>query len=313
MAGELSSMTSLIVLKFFPGSPDYIGMEASSRRSLSHRSRLLQSLNKLPPFSPVVNQLIAGLANEHVHFAELAQWVEKDTVIAGHVLRTVNSALYALPGTISSIPHAIAILGRDKLRNAVLALSLARMWRHEPGAKTWSTRAFSLHSAATGALADLLAQLLPVDYAEGAFAAGLFHDVGKLLAAIALPVDYDLLCESFTGQQQESKACEEAIFGISHSELSALAVAYWKLPAAVQQAVRQHHTPEGATSDCWPLSKLVSVADLCVNSMQICIAPTVAISTDSPEQCLSRSGVPGNPGRLVEELLTELELLQKSF
>ena len=41
--------------------------------------------------------------------------------------------------------------------------------------------------ASTAILSDLLAQRLEVAYPEGAFAAGLLHDVGRLILALALP------------------------------------------------------------------------------------------------------------------------------
>ena len=49
-----------------------------------------------------------------------------------------------------------------------------------------------------GILSDLLAQRLNVAYAEGAFAAGLFHDLGLLLVAIGMHDEYrqlTLLCQ----------------------------------------------------------------------------------------------------------------------
>lgn len=44
-----------------------------------------------------------------------------------------------------------------------------------------------MHSAAVAILSDLLAQHLPVTYPEGAFVAGLFHDLGRLLIVLILP------------------------------------------------------------------------------------------------------------------------------
>ena len=50
---------------------------------------------QLPPFSPILNRLLATLAREDVSFLKIADLIEKDTVLAGNVLRLVNSALYA--------------------------------------------------------------------------------------------------------------------------------------------------------------------------------------------------------------------------
>src|SRR5437660_12883660 len=61
---------------------------------LSLREQALRSLSKLPPFSPVLTKLLATLAQEDVSFAKLADLIEKDTVLAGNVLKLVNSAAF---------------------------------------------------------------------------------------------------------------------------------------------------------------------------------------------------------------------------
>ena len=137
--------------------------------------------------------MIASLANEDVSFAKVAELIEKDTVLAGNILKLVNSALYGLAGTVNSIRHAVSLLGIAKLRNAALSMSVARMWNQVKTPPGWSTSNFNQHSVGVGILADLLAQRLNVQYAEGAFAAGLFHDLGLMLIAIGLHDEYKQL------------------------------------------------------------------------------------------------------------------------
>ena len=47
--------------------------------------KALEAMSKLPPFSPVLNKLMASLTDEDISFAELAGVIEKDTVLAGSV------------------------------------------------------------------------------------------------------------------------------------------------------------------------------------------------------------------------------------
>jgi len=149
--------------------------------------KALLALDDLPPFSPIMNRLLASLAAEDVSFIKLADLIEKDTVIAGNLLHVVNSALYARRSTINSVRHALSVMGVAKLRNIVLGMSVASMWNHTKVPAAWSMRRFDMHSAAVAILSDLLAQHLPVTYPEGAFVAGLFHDLGRLLIVLILP------------------------------------------------------------------------------------------------------------------------------
>src|SRR5258707_2607353 len=149
----------------------------------SYQEKAIKSLGRLPPFSLVLNRLLAILGNEDVSFAKLAMLIEKDTVIAGNVLRMVNSALYGRRGTINSVGHAIAIMGLIKLRNTALSFAVSRMWKNVRTPRGWSSARFNLHSLATAILSDHLVQHVPVSYPEGAFAAGPFYGFGQVLVS----------------------------------------------------------------------------------------------------------------------------------
>ena len=123
--------------------------------------KALRSVSSLPPFSPILTRLLASLAEENVSFATLGDLIEKDAVVAANILQLVNSALYARSGSISSVRHALSLLGTNKLRNAVLGMSIARVWNRVKMPPTWSMARFNMHSAAVALLSDLLAQRLP--------------------------------------------------------------------------------------------------------------------------------------------------------
>lgn len=207
------------------------------------KAKALRSLGGLPPFSPVLTRLLATLAQEDVSFATLGDLIEKDTVVAANILHLVNSALYARRGQINSVRHAISLLGMNKLRNAVLGMSIARVWNKVSMPAYWSMARFNMHSAAVGVLADLLAQRLPVEYPEGAFVAGLLHDVGRLLIALGLPEQYAQILELREAKGPDARGidCEREILGFTHADLSAEALKIWKLPEPICNAVRDHH------------------------------------------------------------------------
>jgi HD-like signal output (HDOD) protein len=214
---------------------------------------------------------MASLAQEDVSFAKLADLIEKDPVVAGNVLKLVNSALYSLQGTVNSVRHAISLLGVNKLRNATLGMSVARMWKQVRTPPGWSMASFNLHSAGVAILSDLLAQKLEVEYAEGAFAAGLFHDLGWLLAAMGCPEEFKqitLLCRQ--GERWAAEY-EVSVLGITHADLSAEALAVWNLPEPIQAAVRYHATPgldpAAADREQVALSRVVHVADQYLEGM----------------------------------------------
>src|SRR5688572_24901008 len=143
------------VIHILPVPPDEVIMVTTAADAASLRKTILGSMDKLPPFSPVLTRVLATLADEDISMGELAGMIETDTVLAGNILRVVNSPLYGRRATINSVRHAVAIMGLLKIRNLVLGLSVSQRWAGAAAPKCWSARQFNLHSLAVAVLFDL--------------------------------------------------------------------------------------------------------------------------------------------------------------
>lgn len=228
--------------------------------TVDYRPEIAKRIAELPPFSPVLNKLVATLANDNVSFMEIGKLIEQDTVLAGNVLRMVNSAAYNLRSTVTSISYGVSILGVDKLRNMALAISVSRMWNSLKPAPGWSAARFNQHSLATALMADGLAMNLRVAFPEGAFLAGLMHDLGKVVVANGLPDQYVEIAAEHARSGDEWIACESRVLGLDHASISAQALEQWKVPEPICRAARMHHYPELVTSDGIPLSRAIRLA-----------------------------------------------------
>jgi HD-like signal output (HDOD) protein len=168
---------------------------------------------------------------------------------------------------VNSVRHALSLLGLDKVRNAVLGMSITTMWKKVKMPASWSMARFNMHSAASGVLCDLLAQRLPVGYPEGAFVAGLLHDVGRLVIALGLPQQHEQIMLLRKDGRTHLDA-EREVLGFTHPEVSAQALQLWNLPEQIQDAVLRHHDP-----DAEGLGRLVNAANQYVNSVGYSILP----------------------------------------
>jgi HD-like signal output (HDOD) protein len=273
-------------------------------------------LGELPPFSPILNRLLASLAKEDVSFNKLGDLIEKDPVMAGNLLHLVNSALYARRGSINSVRHALSLLGINKLRNAVLGMSITRMWNQVRTPPSWSMARFNMHSSAAAILSDLLSQRLSVDYAEGAFVAGLLHDVGRLLIALGLTEEYGRILHMNEVDGKPLLECEMEVTGLTHPELSAEALAHWNLPEPIQNAVRFHHAPELDRTAIGPgevaLSRVLDAANQYVNSMGVSILKKCPDNMDAT--LIESLGLPNDQLQtILVDFKTEYEAMSAFF
>jgi HD-like signal output (HDOD) protein len=279
-----------------------------------------KGLGQLPPFSPILNKLLASIASEDVRFSDLSTLIEKDTVLSGNVLRLVNSAAYARRGEINSVPHAVSVLGLNKLRNTLLGLSISRMWSGVKTPREWSHSRFNLHAVGTAVMADHLAQVVPVNYPEGAFVAGLFHDFGKLLIAAVKPGEFREVLELHALGGRTLPECETEILGGDHSQLSCLALERWNLPAPICTAVAYHHAPlanpayekekEGAT---YHLAELLAAANQAVNAAGVSISANPAMPVEPPETAIIAMAGPDEGARIFAAFQKEFDSVRQFF
>ena len=279
------------------------------------REKALRALQQLPPFSPTLSKLLATLAKENIFFGELAGIIEKDTVLAGHVLKMVNSALYARSGTVNSVRHAVSILGLNKLRNLALSLSVARMWKQIKTPPSWSQAAFNLHSVASAVMSDLLAQRIATQYPEGAFTAGLLHGMGKLMIAVGLPAEYDDILRMY--QESGDLSIDQAeiqVLGFSNAELAAEALAQWHLPAEIQQAVAEQHLPYGDNGDRQiPLGALLHRSHQLVLAMGVVIPACACANLPEVDELFLRLGLDRDAAAILDEFQIEFQSMRSFF
>ncbi len=284
---------------------------ATSRPSekSAYRESAVKAISRLPVFSPVLNRLIASLADENVSFAQLGDLVEKDTVLAGNVLRLVNSAAYARRGTVNSVRHGVSILGLAKLRNAAMTWSLARMWSSQKFASGWTAKDFNLHGVACAVMADLIVAETEVSYPEGAFAAGLLQNIGMLLVAAALPDEFDQIRTHYCESSLSYVDCESEIIGVSHPELSAETLAVWNLPKPIATAVSEHHCPPGTAS----LAAIIAAADELAARQGIHVQLWFRMPHGTPLAVFEEIGLGEKADSLLSAFHAEFEALRSFF
>jgi HD-like signal output (HDOD) protein len=306
-----------IALEFLGRTADRNDVSTTIAQRVSPRELALRSLDQLPPFSPVMNHLIASLADDDVSFAKLAGVIERDTVLSGNVLRLVNSALYGRRGTVSSVRAAVSILGLAKLRNLLLGLSVAQMWAKVKTPAGWSMARFNDHAVATGLLADGIVQKTRVDYPEGAFVAGLLHDLGRLMIAISLPAEFEQISKMREEEGRRLEECEMEVLEVTHSELSAAALVRWNLPAQIQKAVLYHHQPQHDPARhagaALPLSRALGVANELASALGHAITAEEAEKARAVSVVLEELGLAEKEEEIVTSFVSELKAIQQTM
>ena len=98
----------------------------------------VEAINALPTVPSNLRKISVMLEKPRLTMDEIARFVANDPALTTKVLRMVNSAAYGFPGRISSVSHAIMLLGLNVIRGLLLGISvfdlmqknMAGLWEH---------------------------------------------------------------------------------------------------------------------------------------------------------------------------------------
>ena len=192
----------------------------------------------LPPLPETGYKLLRLLQDEDgVDSRKITQIVSTDPAIAATMLRVANSAYYGGLELVTTIGGAVARLGTRRVGSLVTTLIHKGQFEQSDRHKPQLLEVLWKHAVAAGLAARRLAAVAEGEEEE-AYLAGLFHDIGKLLALKA--VDHIAVKDPGTAF---SPAIVEEILNATHAELGYRVLKDWKLPDPICEAVRVHHDP----------------------------------------------------------------------
>lgn len=204
--------------------------------------RVVGNLDRLPSVPRVYTQLARATESANAGAAEIARIIETDPGMSVKVLQLANSAFFGLTRRMTSIRGAVIVLGLEVLKALVLS-------SHVISAFGKPSRHFSLDrfQASSLRIARIVRRFLP-DRPDDAFAAGLLHDIGRMIIGLRLPLEYARIDELATATEQPIHEVERECLGITHGAIGGFLLALWGVPFGVVEAVAFHSEPS-AISD----------------------------------------------------------------
>ena len=169
--------------------------------------------------------------------------IAKDQALTARILKIVNSVMYCFQREVSTLSHAIAILGTETVRSVIVAACMQQALQAGPAGsgQDLTTQLFWKHSwgAAVAAKAIAISTQYPVS--EEAFTCGLLHDMGKMVMLKNRRDLYsEILNDAYRGETDFYQA-ELRVFGFTHVYIGALLVSKWRFPTQLIEGILYHH------------------------------------------------------------------------
>ena len=240
--------------------PDF-NAALARRHAQRHRlGALLQDVEQLPALPQVVTQLLQMSLGDAAGADELAALIEQDPGLTARLLAMVNSAFFGFHREITSVRHAVVILGADEISQLATSLASVRLFRIQDRGSGFTTARLWQHA---NAVAGIARDLAPADLEIApttAYTAGLLHDIGRSFLLQHCAELYAEICLEARASSLPLYAVEEDRLGLDHAQIGERLAQRWNLPLPLTAAVGCHHEPARA-GEHRALAALVGLAD----------------------------------------------------
>ncbi len=202
---------------------------------------LFASPSYQPPVLPsVAIELLDVARYPDIDLKRIARLIARDPMLAGQVMRRVQSPFYAGRVPITDLNQAIFRLGLINIRDIVLEAALNMTVFTTPNYVTAMERV-RRHSVATAHISKILATITDQD-PHALFLLGLLHDVG--IAAALITID-----NMFENQERPPINHIWPAVETIHESAGTLMARIWDLPGDLPTAIGGHHHFQNGGAD----------------------------------------------------------------
>lgn len=225
-------------------------------------SVLISKINSIPTLPAVACQVIEITADPNSSADDLTRVIIPDISLTTKLLKMANSPFFGAIRKVTSLQHAITVLGFKEVRNLVISAVVFESFMKIEKKGNYDIGKFWEHSFICGLAAKIIAAEVKKASNEF-FVAGLIHDIGKLVIYLTLPYEFLKLVEVTGNLKWKFMAfeAEKGIIGMTHDEVGMRLLKKWMFPESLLTAIGFHHRLQ-ETDQKSLLPLVVHIADI---------------------------------------------------
>jgi HD-like signal output (HDOD) protein len=196
----------------------------------------------LPVFDPVSLRIQQELVKKEPNLRTIEKLISGDQSLSSNILKVANSSRYQGLTATTTVRSALVRLGMTEVARIILVDSSKKMFHSRDSQIDAIMKKLWQHSMGCAFATGMLSNCLYFGVMQNEdFAAGLFHDIGKLL-----------ILKVIAEKKQKNKALavsDEVLLGamdLLHTEQGYLLLRQIHMPEQVAIIARDHHLPEFA-------------------------------------------------------------------
>jgi HD-like signal output (HDOD) protein len=204
----------------------------------------LKEIKLLPTFPNIVAEVLKIIDDPMSSASDLAKHLDPSMV--GEILRIANSAYFGTRNfrSISSIEHAIAVIGYERLSYIILQMPFVSMVKGNDN--TFDRNRFVRHSIVCGAIANALSSATSLGSPNEVYLSGIMHDIGVIVIYRYFEDEWSSINTLIQEKQMSRLEAEREVLSEDHGYIGAVLLDLWNVPKPITDSVKFHHSPEKA-------------------------------------------------------------------
>ena len=222
------------------------------------KQSIAEGFVEVPILPEIANKAFMLANNKESDASQMAQLIQTDPSLAGHVMRIANSAAYTPMANLTSLQQAIARLGMTTISEIAISAVINAKLFNTPGYEDYADLIWQ-QSLATSLWAKEVASHCNVNV-EVAFLAGLIHSIGR---PAVLQTLIDL------AEQRNLPLNDEIVHQLEDNYwliVSQMIVIRWRMPALVIETIQHIETPS-TDKEAGQLAAVVNMARYAADAM----------------------------------------------
>jgi HD-like signal output (HDOD) protein len=199
----------------------------------------------LPSMPLAYTKLEQVLSDGRATYATVAEVLSADIALSATLLKIANSSVFGAGHVVSSVDHAIALLGTEVVKTVVLSAGVFGR-RELPSHMRDFAKNLHEHSVLVARVAAELGG--DATSRKTAFSTGMLHDIGALVLALEAPA----------GTKASELGADYGAKTNAHARVGAYLLALWGVPASTIEAVARHHDVDDS---CTRTARLIAAAE----------------------------------------------------
>ncbi|GAP22488.1 HDOD domain-containing protein [Leptolinea tardivitalis] len=208
--------------------------------------KILHSIELMRPIPMVITRILRSLDEPGSSAGYVSEIVGLDQALAANVLQAANSAFLGYGPSCATLKEAVMRLGYKRIRTLVLAVAASRGMDGSLAGYNMAAGDMWSHSVATAVAAQWFARAINYTEPEEAYAAGLLHDIGKIVLNKFAEEEYKWVFNSKKKTSSTIWETERKTFGIDHAYIGSLMAQKWTFPMILISGIQYHHDPANA-------------------------------------------------------------------